>query len=111
MTAAALATLARERLTSLALRGAAFRREPVERQKQDRSDDRGDKACGFTLVIPANSATEEAREQCTYDADKHRDEDPARIFSWHNELREGPNDEADNQHPKESHIILLRVVG
>jgi hypothetical protein len=77
---------------------------PINDQQQDCSNNRSNKTCGLALLVPADRSAEKTRDQRSGDADEHRDNDPARIFAGHDELCDSPDDETDDEHPKEVHM-------
>src|SRR4030095_12668112 len=89
------------------LRNSASNDHAVHDQKQYRSNNRSNKTCSLTFLVPADRAAEKARDQCSGDANKHRDNNPARIFARHDELRDSPDDEANDEHPEEVHMCLV----
>jgi len=54
-------------------------------------------------MIPAEGSTEESSDQRSSNAEKHGNDDAAGIFPGHNELGDCPDNEADDEHPKEMH--------
>jgi hypothetical protein len=89
------------------LRNPAPNHHAIDDQQQDCSNNRTNETCGLALLVLADRPAEKTRDQCSYDANEHRDNNPARIFAGHDELRDGPDDEADDEHPQEVQMCLV----
>jgi hypothetical protein len=71
-------------------------KEPIQDEQQDRAHDGSDKACRFPFTVPTKAPAEESRHECSNNAEENGNNEATRIFPRHQELRNSPNDEADD---------------
>ena len=53
------------------------------------------KPAALSFLIPAQGSTGIGCHERSRDADQHGDDDPARVFAWHEEFCYGPDDQSD----------------
>jgi hypothetical protein len=71
----------------------------VDEKQQDRPEYRCDKSGGIPWVIPSDRSTDESGECGSCKTNQHCDNDASGIAARHEELRESPDNQTDNQHP------------
>jgi hypothetical protein len=74
--------------------------EPVD-QEQDHGSDDGHDPARLIRLVSRDQAAEPGSNERAGNAQEHRNNAPARISAGHQQLRNSPDDKADNQHPKD----------
>ncbi len=78
--------------------GAATKQKSIQKQQNHRADDGHDPA-GHVIFSDKNTADPGTNERAG-DAEKNCDDTTTRIFSRHQQFRDGAYDEADHQNPQ-----------
>src|SRR5262249_29375040 len=78
--------------------------DAIDREDRHRSDDGSDDAWTTRgIAVEADRATDPSSNERTADAEQDRHDDPAGIAARHEELGDGPDDEADNERDEDVH--------
>src|SRR5512132_323281 len=89
-----------------ASRAAIAHQQPVEDQQDDRADECADETGGLLAAIDTERLAAVRRNERTDDPDRRRDEKTARVLARHDELREQPYDDTDQDGPDDAHALL-----
>src|SRR5207247_148647 len=84
--------------------GASREQHPIEREQNNRAEYRHQEPGVVVRAVPTRRAADESAEQGAGNAQQHGDDEAARVPAGHDELRDHPDDQPENDPSQDMHV-------